>query len=97
MKEIRVRVMDQVDRGEQGLWEVLDVIVAVGSRLRKVVPRIDGSTDSSTSRIGGETSKLHLACFKLDVFHRCMSEGKWSYSTIERITSVRYAKGGDLD
>jgi hypothetical protein len=68
MSEIRVRVMGQVDRGEQGLWEVLDVIVAVGSRLRKVVPRIDGSTDSSTNRIGGEISKLHLVCFKLNLF-----------------------------
>jgi hypothetical protein len=66
MSEIRVRVMGQVDRGEQGLWEVLDVIVAVGRRLRKVVLRTDGSTDRSTSRIGGESSKLHLLCFRLD-------------------------------
>jgi hypothetical protein len=41
--EIHVRVMGQVDHGEQGLWDVSDVVVAVDSRRRKVIPRIDGS------------------------------------------------------
>lgn len=68
MSGFRVRVMGQVYRGEQGLWDSFDVVVAVRSRRRNVVPRIAGCNDSSTGRIGGESSELHLVCFKLDPF-----------------------------
>jgi hypothetical protein len=63
---IRVRVKGQLDRGEQGFWEALGVTVEVRSCLRKIVLRIDVSTDSSTSRIGGEATKLHLVYLELD-------------------------------
>jgi hypothetical protein len=91
----------QVDRGEQGLWEGFDVVVAVSSRRRKVVPRIvvavrsrhrkvvpriDGSNDSSTSQIGRESREPHLGGDNLDAF-AVKSEGDWLYSTILRDSS----------